>query len=263
MIALRTFYSHLVVSSLLFIAVVGEVKHDCNLACYFVQTNDFDSVVDLLKNNKELAYIANKDGWTPLHEAAEAENILMMTLFLENGADALAKNIDSKTPRDILLLSRPEGPSVKSFDFAESILRDAEEGKGMHGDFIEKKTLRQSFKIVSKFPKLARRLVQFGLKETLQELFYIDESIIHQLDDFGWTLLHDAARFGNVDILSFLMDAGANIHQRTSAGETVLRIANEWKTVDSEIHNALVLTLSTHASAGVGTIKRRMKSHAR
>ena len=49
------------------------------------------------------------------------------------------------------------------------------------------------------------------------------------------------------------MDAGDNVHQRTSAGKTVSRLVNVWKILDSERHNALVLNLETHKSAGADT----------
>ena len=229
--------------------------------------NDFDSLIDLVKYDKELIFAPDKHGWTPLHTAASTGNILMITLFVENGADALSKNHDDQTPRDLLSLSRSEliadgdDSSVKKYEFAESILKDAEDKKGIYGDLIDRKRLRSSFKIISKFPKLARRFIQLGLQEPLQELFSKDESLKDDVDDFGWTLLHEAVRFGRVEMLPFLKDSGVDVHERTRSGETVMHIANEfWKNVDPEKYAAIMraFIVNPQEIAETRTLRKRI-----
>ena len=184
-----------------------QTKTKCDLINYFVQMNDFNSLIDLVKYDKELLFAADKHGWTPLHTAASTGNILMITFFVENGAETLVKNADNQTPRDLLSLSRPElisdgnELSIKKYELADSILEDAEHKRGIYGDILDRKSLRRSFKLISRFPFLARRFIQQGLQEPLQELFSIDESLKHDMDDFGWTMLHEAVKFGQVEVL--------------------------------------------------------------
>ena len=197
--------NHILILILCYGSLLTKTKRDP--VHYFVQMNDLISLLDLVKYEKELLFAADKHGWTPLHTAASTGNILMITFFVENGAEAHVKNLDNQTPRDILSLSRPElisdsnELSIKKYDFADSILEDAEHKRGIYGDILDRKSLRRSFKLISRFPFLARRFIQQGLQEPLQELFSIDESLKHDMDDFGWTMLHEAVKFGQVEVL--------------------------------------------------------------
>ncbi len=46
----------------------------------------------LLDHGAELN-ATNKNGMTPLHYAAESDSVLMVQLFLDRGADVIAKNV--------------------------------------------------------------------------------------------------------------------------------------------------------------------------
>jgi len=234
--------------------------------------NDFNSLIDLVKYDKELLFAADKHGWTPLHTAASTGNILMITFFVENGAEALVKNADNQTPRDLLSLSRLElisdgnELSLKKYELADSILEDAEHKRGIYDDILDGKSLRTSFKLISRFPFLARRFIQLGLQEPLQELFSIDESLKHDVDEFGWTMLHEAVRYGQVEMFPFLINSGVNIYQRSRHGETIMHVANEfWQKVDPEKHAAIILALNVEPQriAETSTLRRRIEQSSK
>lgn len=224
-----------------------------NVGHYFVQVNALEEMITLLMNERELAFAVDRNRWTPLHEAARSANVLMIALLVENGADALAKTVDCLTPRDVLLSLLPEvlaehnNYSANSYTLAELILRQAEEGKGLNGHVINKESLCYSKDAIVNFPGLAKRLTEDNLKETLEEYFYINGGIIEETDDNRWTLLHEAARSGNVEILSFLIDNGGNLFAKNVRGETALDVARRYAfNGNSRMHDEAVHILANN-----------------
>jgi len=55
-----------------------------------------------------------------------------------------------------------------------------------------------------------------GNLSKLQELAKVDPRLMHYADENGWTPLHEAVRSGHVDVVQFLIDAGAGINDHTA-----------------------------------------------
>merc|ERR1711862_209305 len=52
--------------------------------------------------------------------------------------------------------------------------------------------------------------------------------ILDEEDSNGWSLLHEAARIGNIDMISFLTEIGADVTAKTRDGRSVLDIAHHF-----------------------------------
>jgi len=213
--------------------------------------DDLDELIDLAHENRALLFVADENGWTPLHEAARQGHVLTIFFLVENGADALAKTSAGKIPRDLLFdpkLISEESEEDDDMDYlndryncAKIILENAEKGLGLYGHRIEKEKLSKSKQIVVEFPNLSHALVHFNLRETLEELYLYDESILDDEDYNGWTPLHEAARYGNVDIISYLIRQGANLYSKTNEDLTPLDIALQFsEDVGSSVHVDLI-----------------------
>ena len=55
-----------------------------------------------------------------------------------------------------------------------------------------------------------------GNLSKLQELAKVDPRLMHYADENGWTPLHEAVRSGHVDVVQFLINAGAGINDHTA-----------------------------------------------
>lgn len=211
----------------------GEGKDDiqCNPANYYVQDDDCFKILELISIDRGLIFKADNNGWAPLHEASRIGNPVIISLLVENGADALAKTKDGYSPREILLSSRPEilaeddDTTVKTFKLSEMILINAEKGMGLFGFVIDKEEINRSKYPVTDFPGLAHTLVQYDLIGTLEELIFINEEVMLASDNNGFSLLHEAVRNGNLQMVNFLLEVGAEINDLTNNGETALDIA--------------------------------------
>ena len=62
----------------------------------------------------------------------------------------------------------------------------------------------------------------------MENYIYIHQDVIHEFDEKGYTPLHEAARGGNTDIISFLCKQGAKITETTIGGQTPLDIAKQF-----------------------------------
>lgn len=64
-----------------------------------------------------------------------------------------------------------------------------------------------------------------GELDKLKEVAAIDPRVLLWEDENGWTPLHEAARYGQLEVVQYLIDSGASINAQTGDGSTPLRIA--------------------------------------
>jgi len=201
------------------------------LAHDFAQNNQIFELIDIITDDRELLNVKDINGWTPLHEAARNGNVVVVSFLVENGADVLAKTVDGDTARDLLhdeaVLSEQEDDAIKErYNLVQTILMHAEDGQGIDGHTIKKK--KSTDDIVTHFGGLSFALVQLQLLPELNTLRDLHEDIAHEYDAKGWTTLHEAARVGNSEIISFLVEHGGKITDTTIDGRTPLDIAEEY-----------------------------------
>lgn len=202
------------------------------LAHDFAQQDQLFELIDLAEDNRELLNAKDENGWTPLHEAARNGHVLIVSFLVENGADVFAKTNEGEAARDLIhdedVLLVEDGDSINErYNLVQTILLLAEGGQGLDGHAIKKKKPTDEF--VLEFPGLPHALVQLQLLSELEDLYFLNDDIVHENDANGWTPLHEAARVGNLDIISFLVeDAGGDVTESTTGGKTVLQIAEEY-----------------------------------
>jgi prolyl 4-hydroxylase len=73
--------------------------------------------------------------------------------------------------------------------------------------------------------KTARQAVRIGDLQSMIAAISSDASTIHERDENGWQLLHEAARGGFEDLVEYLTQNGADVNSPTSYGQTALDIA--------------------------------------
>jgi len=79
---------------------------------------------------------------------------------------------------------------------------------------------------------------------------------MHEADDNGWTVLHEAARSGKLEMVKLILKRGADKNLLTSTGVTPLNIARQYLQAGDELIEYL-------ESIGVKNISstRSMRGH--
>lgn len=249
------FYLQLLIAIISLIGVfsddeVPERSEGSTDAHFYAKGNDFEGLIDLADENKNLLFAADANGWTPLHEAARNQDVLVVNFLVENGADPLAKNSNGDSPRDVLnkeILHEEDEFLRAAYLLVDVILKLAEKGRGLDDHVIDREALNSDPHVIEDTPGLANALVSYGLLDTLESLFLVNDDAIYEADRNGWTPLHEAARTGNLDIISFLIEQGANAHEETNDGRSVMNIAKGYaKKTGSDIVEILSILDTVH-----------------
>jgi ankyrin repeat protein len=59
---------------------------------------------------------------------------------------------------------------------------------------------------------------------------------VNQENEFGWTPLHSAAKYGQDRIVAMLLEAGADLNAKTESGRTPARVASERGYIDITVY---------------------------
>ena len=129
---------------------------------------------------------------TPLHEAANSGNPLMIYFLIVDGVDPLDLTKQGHSASEILRSSRPKVSAdennhvLRGFELSQTILEKAEKGKDLDNKIIDKDAIRQSKEVMFNMPGLANALAFYELDDILEELFYLNEDIVNEADEHGW-----------------------------------------------------------------------------
>jgi hypothetical protein len=82
---------------------------------------------------------------------------------------------------------------------------------------------------------ISHQVARYGDLISLMDLAETDFDSLHAADNNGWTPIHEAAAYGSVTSLRFLLENEADINARTASGETPLDIVRD---SFGEDHNA-------------------------
>lgn len=161
-------------------------------------------------------------GKTPLHEACLKGNTVLVKYLLQNGADKEAKSITNfRTP---LHFAAWNGKAE-----AVEILLDA--GCNIEAESSEKRTPLY-FACCAESPwdyECAKILIARGANlEARRSVKAGPDDWMQPLGD-GDTSLHTAAGFDSVKVVELLVEKGADVCARNTAGETALDKAARWK----------------------------------
>ena len=73
----------------------------------------------------------------------------------------------------------------------------------------------------------------------LRQIVATDPNALYQPDKSGWTPLHEATYEGHIDVVTFLLEHGANINAPTHEGTTPLLQAYETYGRHSQVYKVL------------------------
>ena len=136
------------------------------------ENNDLETAELLIKAGAEIDAKDNR-GRTPLHAALYGENLTVAKLLIEKGADVKLKNEKGSTPLHL---------AAFTYGFVE----------------------------------VAKMLLEKGAN-------------LEAKDNLGLTPLFNAVRYFELDMINFLIDAGANVNARDNDGSTPLHFATKKK----------------------------------
>ncbi|KAL5257014.1 hypothetical protein ACHWQZ_G012067 [Mnemiopsis leidyi] len=188
-----------------------------------------------LENDEEITQLLIEAGcdidsldnelWTPLHAAVSLANYECVQLLLKNNANQLSPNVDGQLPIDLC-----EDKMILAL-----IDRDLQEKGITQNDLAEARTSQET-----KFFNEVRQLLEHGGNPNFQlldndatllhvaaangyvevALYILSKSCKVDIQDIdGWTPLHAAAFWGEVDIIELLGAHGADFKIRTFSGE--------------------------------------------
>jgi len=175
------------------------------------KNGDLARVKALLKANPDLVFTKDKDGVTPLHEAAFAGHKDVTELLLTHGAHVNARDNAGDTPL---------------YWAAENAFPPEAENKANIKDVAEL-LLAKGADVNAKDKAGATPLhnaARMGWKE-MADLLLTHGARINAKDNEGFTPLHRAVASGNKYLLELLLDHGAEIDTKAADGETPLAVA--------------------------------------
>jgi ankyrin repeat protein len=170
--------------------------------------NGHVELVRILIGAKANMRAKDRNGATPLIFAVETQNSRIVQELLAAGADVNSKSKDGRTP---LVIAASNGNA----ELVEELLKagadpnaHAKDGPTALGSAMEAKELEKRLRVV-------RRLLQAGAELNSRE------------DESGSTPLMEALRYGRVELVRVLLDAGADIHRQKDNGVTPLMMASQ------------------------------------
>jgi ankyrin repeat protein len=231
-----------------------------------IRSGDLAKVKELVERDPQLLKGKNATSSTPLHVAADVDNVAIVKYLIEKGADVHALDFEPNTPlmyagletAKILVekgadinYQNPFGRTVLWWTYfrgkkeAAEYLLDAgaklpEEGTPSAYDLLRMALRCGSMKFLEK--SLRRGLdplVESEAKNTLLHHATASNSIelvnklielgvpLHKANIYGWTSLHSAAYYGAQAVVEWLIKKGSDKNARTIDGKTPYNLADE------------------------------------
>ena len=184
-----------------------------------------DAVRFLIENGADVN-IKNADGSTPLHSAAFLGKSDIAKLLLENGADAQARNNDDATPTDALSLNWETTVFIGNLVGIEVKKEDIETiqtGRRKIAKLFGVSDLLEAESIPSE--KAVWDAVSAGNLNVVKQALASGMDPNTKDPKSGGTLLTSAALMGHTEIVSVLLEHGADVNARSNDGGTALHAA--------------------------------------
>eukprot|EP00980_Cylindrotheca_fusiformis_P002717 scaffold628_cov91-Cylindrotheca_fusiformis.AAC.3 len=195
------------------------------------QEGNLAALQTLLQNYPDLLTDRDNNGWTLLHEAAKGGHVSIAEYLISIGADMNAQALDGYTP--LYEAQRYHGPASSIAMYFRNL--------GAIYEFPKQRLRGKQEEIVKNY---AHTLAGRGDLMTLKQ--YVKEhgsEFLKAPDANGWTLLHEAARYGQIEMAIYLLEnGGLHINTRTKKqknnnddGLTALDVAIQYQGEQSTI----------------------------
>jgi ankyrin repeat protein len=170
-----------------------------------MKAKDLDTVADILKKSElEFPFRRDANGWTLLHEAVRLGDLHIISAVVEVGkADVNArngKNHNHDTALDIAVqfLEDEQGREVMRYlmQFGAKTSHELDMAKYSHEDLVRAALIDKDM-------------------EEFHHILRVRPELVHAKDENGWTILHEATRGGNMEVVKILVEeTDADIHVR-------------------------------------------------
>lgn len=157
---------------------------------------NLDALIDLSKTDYDSLHAPDKNGWTPLHEAAAFDSITSLRFLLDNEADIDATTNHGETPLDIV--------------------------RKMFGEDHNTYVFLSNYENTEEYtPHVA---AAYGDLPFLIRMFYEDPERLYEKNEIGWSPIHEAAYNGHGAVLEFLLENESDPNSQTDNGESTFDI---------------------------------------
>mmetsp|Transcript_13663 Transcript_13663/g.30139 ORF Transcript_13663/g.30139 Transcript_13663/m.30139 type:complete len:806 (-) Transcript_13663:249-2666(-) len=210
---------------------------------------DIDLLKYVVKLDSDNVHSTDSNLWTPLHECARSGNLDCVSFLIDRGADTSAKSTTGETPLSIAMSVHGENHGVTS-SLVESLVKSnwsEDQRLEFFSSFLNMidngVTDQQKDENVMNFDSETlmdpRKAASTGDLHSLQKYLLDHDFDVNEGDSKGWTLLHEAARGGHSNIVSYLVENGANVFIETTTGETPIALSQLYHNADHPVFHFL------------------------
>jgi ankyrin repeat protein len=197
------------------------------------QDGYLEELKKLLHNYPALLTDRDNNGWTLMHEVARGGHVPIAEYLISMGADKNAQSLDGFTPlHEAHRFHGPTSPITKYF-----------ESQGAVYDTPKQRLRGKQEEIVKNY---AHSLAGRGKLDELKSYVKAHgNQFLRAPDANGWTLLHEAARFGQIEMAVYLVEQGVDMNCKEKDGNTALQVARKFQGEHSSFF-LLLKTMSVH-----------------